>query len=229
MPRYLNPKNDLVFKRVFGEHKDLLMSFLNALMPLDPGQEIDDLEYLPQELAPENPAKKLSIVDVRCIDNRGRPFIVELQVIRTDSFYNRMVFNASNHYELLQPVYVLGILDGNFDKETPEAYHQYKIVNVENSDEIIKGLEFVLIELRKNLNLQRFSQKKIAVLWLRFLKEIGEQRQQIVSEDLMADEHIRKAVEICEEAGFTDEELLLYDRYRAASASKEVRTITHNI
>ena len=32
--KYLNPKADLTFKLVFGEHKDLAMSFLNALPPL---------------------------------------------------------------------------------------------------------------------------------------------------------------------------------------------------
>lgn len=34
--RYLNPKSDLTFKLVFGEHPDLVMSFLNALLPLQP-------------------------------------------------------------------------------------------------------------------------------------------------------------------------------------------------
>jgi predicted transposase/invertase (TIGR01784 family) len=223
MARYLDPKSDFVFKRIFGEHKDLLMSFLNALMPLAPGQKIESLEYLPQELVPENPAKRLSIVDVRCIDNAGRQFIVEMQVLWTDSFYSRMVFNASKayvrqlgrgeNYELLQPVYGLGILDTNFDKQTPKSYHHYKIVNIENSNEVIKGLEFVLIELRKNIETERYADKRMAVLWLRFLKEIGAQRYQIAPDDLLANEHIRKAVEICEEGGFTDEELDAYDRF----------------
>ena len=43
--RYLDPKADLTFKRVFGEHPDLVMSLLNALLPLAPGQEISDIEY----------------------------------------------------------------------------------------------------------------------------------------------------------------------------------------
>ena len=34
MARYLDAKNDLMFKRIFGEHPDLLTSFLNALIPL---------------------------------------------------------------------------------------------------------------------------------------------------------------------------------------------------
>ncbi|MDR0711701.1 MAG: Rpn family recombination-promoting nuclease/putative transposase, partial [Prevotellaceae bacterium] len=38
MARYLDPKNDLTFKRIFGEHPDLLKSFLNALMPLEERQ-----------------------------------------------------------------------------------------------------------------------------------------------------------------------------------------------
>ena len=48
--RYLNPKADLTFKRVFGEHPDLVMSLLNALLPLAPGEEITDIEYLPSEM-----------------------------------------------------------------------------------------------------------------------------------------------------------------------------------
>ncbi|MDR1593295.1 MAG: Rpn family recombination-promoting nuclease/putative transposase, partial [Prevotellaceae bacterium] len=56
MGRYLDPKNDLPFKRIFGEHPELLKSFLNALMPFEEGQYIVSLKYLPAELIPENPA-----------------------------------------------------------------------------------------------------------------------------------------------------------------------------
>ena len=47
--KYLDPKADLTFKRVFGEHPDLVMSLLNALLPISVGQEITDIEYLPAE------------------------------------------------------------------------------------------------------------------------------------------------------------------------------------
>ena len=43
--KYLDPKADLTFKRVFGEHKELLISFLNALLPLPQGKEIIDIQY----------------------------------------------------------------------------------------------------------------------------------------------------------------------------------------
>ena len=36
--KYLDPKADLTFKLVFGEHPDLVMSLLNALLLADDGQ-----------------------------------------------------------------------------------------------------------------------------------------------------------------------------------------------
>ena len=63
--KYLNPKADMTFKLVFGEHPDLVMSLLNALLPLPEDGQIESVEYLTPEMVPENPAKKDSIVDAR--------------------------------------------------------------------------------------------------------------------------------------------------------------------
>jgi hypothetical protein len=38
--KYLDPKADLTFKKVFGEHPELVMSLLNALLPLDEGKQM---------------------------------------------------------------------------------------------------------------------------------------------------------------------------------------------
>ncbi len=221
MPRYLDPKNDLTFKKIFGEHPDLLISFLNALMPLEEGQLIESVEYLPSELVPNNPAKKDSIVDVRCRDNRGRQFIVEMQMFWSEMFKNRMVFNASkayvrqigkgDSYELLQPVYGLGIINDIFDHETAEFYHHYQTVNRNNTTEVIDGLEFVMVELPK-FKPENWKDKKMAVLWLRFLKEVKDMTEN-VSQDLLENADIRKALDICQESAFTMDELEIYDRY----------------
>jgi predicted transposase/invertase (TIGR01784 family) len=221
MPRYLDPKNDFVFKRIFGEHPDLLISFLNALMPLEPGKVIESVEYLSIELVPENPVKKFSIVDVRCRDNYGRQFIVEMQMEWSSFFCSRLLFNTSKafvrqlrrseHFRELQPVYGLGIINEDFDGKTPEFYHHYQITNRQNMQDVIKGIELVLIELPK-FRPEKWADRKMAVLWLRFLKEVEEQAQKI-SEELLADNDIRKAVDICEESGLTDAERSLYEHY----------------
>ena len=221
MSRYLDPKADLTFKRIFGEHPELLINFLNAMMPFEPGRHIVELTYLPAEQVPDNPGKKNSIVDVKCKDNYQRQFIVEMQMDWDEIFMNRIVFNASKayvrqldrseNYHLLQPVYTLAILNENFDHKTSEFYHHFQIVNRGNTDEIIPGLEFILVELPK-IYLDNRSDRKMAVLWLRFLKEVGEDMK-ILPPEMQAHEHIRQAVELCEEGAFTEGELEAYDRY----------------
>ncbi|MDR2120422.1 MAG: Rpn family recombination-promoting nuclease/putative transposase, partial [Tannerella sp.] len=221
MARYLDPKNDLPFKRIFGDHPDLLKSFLNALMPLEANQQIESLEYLRAEQVPENPAKKNSIVDVRCKDNFGRQFIVEMQMLWNSAFSSRMVFNASKayvrqldeneHYSLLQPVYGLAILNDIFDRKTTEFYHHYRIVNYKNTEEVIKGLEFVLVELPKFVP-EKWADRRMAVLWLRFLKET-ERSCLDVSDDLKENDDIRRALAMCEEGAFTAADLEAYDKY----------------
>jgi predicted transposase/invertase (TIGR01784 family) len=150
--RYLDPKNGLTFKRIFGEHPSLLKSVLNALLPLD--TLIETIEYLPAELVPEIPIFKNSIVDVRCYDQKGKQFIVEMQMLWTDSFKSRVLFNASKafikqidrgkEYKGLQPVYSLCIVNEIFEPKVKEHLHHYNIVHTAHNDKVIPGLEFVL-------------------------------------------------------------------------------------
>jgi predicted transposase/invertase (TIGR01784 family) len=234
MPHYLDPKNDFIFKRIFGEHPDLLISFLNALMPLEPGKEIESVEYLPGELVPDNPVKKFSIVDVRCKDKLGRQFIVEMQMEWSSFFCSRLLFNTSKafvrqlgrgeNYGELQPVYGLGIINEDFDRETDEFYHHYRLLNSRNPNDIIAGMELVLVELPK-FQAEKWADRRMAVLWLRFLKEVKDQTRK-VSDDLLADENIRKALYICEESGFTEEELGLYEHYWDAISTEKAALST---
>ena len=220
--RYLDPKADLTFKRVFGEHPDLIISFLNALLPLNgPDEEITDVEYLPAELVPDNPMKKHSIVDVRCKDRRGRQFIVEMQMIWSPEFKQRVMFNASKayvrqldkgeHYELLQPVYSLNLVNDIFEPGLETYYQHYRMVMLEHTDYVIEGLEIVFIELPK-FKASKFSEKRMQVLWLRFLTEIDEKTRS-VPQELLDSPEIKKAVDQIEESAFTDAQLLGYDKF----------------
>jgi len=221
MALYLDPKNDLTFKRVFGEHPDLLIDFLNSVMPLSPDRWIEELEYLSAEQVPDVAGKKNSLVDVKCKDKSGRVFIIEMQMLWTDDFENRIVFNASKayvrqldksqSYHLLQPVYTLAILNENFNSDDERFYHHYSIVNREHTDEVIEGLQFVLVELKK-FKSEKWSERKIATLWLRFLKEVDE-RMTVLPAELAENEQISRAAELCMEGAFSPEELATYEAY----------------
>lgn len=220
--RYLDPKADLTFKKVFGEHPALVISLLNALLPFETEDEkIESVEYLPIELVPDTPLKKNSIVDVRCRDKRGRIFIVEMQMIWSLAFMHRVLFNASKAYvrqidknekfELLQPVYSLNLVDDIFLPDVEEYYHDYRIVHMEHSDKVIEGLRFIFVELPK-FKPHSFSEKKMQVLWLRYLTEVDE-KTRVVPQELMDVPEIKMAVEQLEESAFNDAQLWGYDDF----------------
>ncbi|MFA6885055.1 MAG: Rpn family recombination-promoting nuclease/putative transposase [Paludibacteraceae bacterium] len=219
--RYLDPKADLTFKKVFGEHPDLVMSFLNALLPLKADEDITEIEYLPAEMVPSNPLRKNSIVDVRCKDVRGRQFIVEMQMIWSPEFKQRVLFNASKayvrqlssgeQYELLQPVYSLNLVNETFEPDLADYYHYYQLVHDKDSNKVIDGLHLVFVELQK-FTPSTLSQKKMQVLWLRYLTEINDKTRAVPTE-LAENPQIRKALDALEESAFTPEQLLGYDKF----------------
>ncbi len=77
---YLDPKNDLTFRKIFGEHPHIIKSFLNAVLPFEEDRFIESLCYQDPAMLPELPELKHSVVDVRCKDNYGRQFIVEKEI-----------------------------------------------------------------------------------------------------------------------------------------------------
>ena len=223
MKRYLNPKADLVFKRIFGEHADILKSFLNAMLPLPEGRKIKELSYLPAEQVPKNPAFKNMIADVKCQDEQGNIFIVEMQTQWIGNFYKRLVFGASRayvnqlrpskSYDNLLPVLALGILDDVVQKDTDEWYHHYRFTDSTDIEQknTIDHLQLLLIELPK-FKPQSHNDKKMQVLWLRFLSEISGEIEN-VPEELLAVPEIKTALSLSEEAGYTLSQLDAYEDY----------------
>jgi predicted transposase/invertase (TIGR01784 family) len=222
MGRYLDTKNAFVFKKIFCQHPHLLISFLNALLPLPDDGQIISLEYLTPEQTPDIPVLKRTIVDVKCRDQQGRIFIVEMQIEWNDNFMQRLLFGtaqayvkqlaAGEGYHLLNPVYGLGIINSVFDKTGPDWYHYYSMVKVKDpSEQLIKGLSLVFIELPKFVP-KTYPEKKLTVLWLRFMNELTSDTK-TVDPELMKVPEIREAVNLAEEAAYSPAELEAYEGY----------------
>jgi predicted transposase/invertase (TIGR01784 family) len=230
MAHYLDPKNDLTFKRVFSEHKHLCMSLINSMLLLE--KPVVSVEYQTGELVPVlTDVLRNTIVDVRCTDSDKRQFIVEMQLYWSESFKSRVLLNASKAYvmqldkaedfELLQPVYALNFVNDKFEKSPDmenEYYHYYKIVNVRNTGKQIEGLEFLFVELPK-FKPQNRAEKKLHELWLRFLTEINESTEEVPKE-LLENELTREAVEYMERAAYTKAQLEVYDKWKIAAMTE---------
>jgi predicted transposase/invertase (TIGR01784 family) len=223
MSRYLDPKADVVFKKIFGDHPKLLISFLNALLPLSPNSPIVSLTYLQNEQVPVIPEFKRTIADVKCTDAQGRVFIVEMQMNWTDHFKQRLLFGTSQafvkqlekgeEYKFLQPVYGLGIVAEIYEKTTSDWYHHYQLVKKGDAghSDLIEHLQLIFIELPK-FPIQSSEEKKLRLLWLRFLREIDE-KTTTVSQELLDVPEIAQAIELAEESAYTPGELNLYESY----------------
>jgi predicted transposase/invertase (TIGR01784 family) len=222
MGKYLDPRADLTFKKVFGEHKNLVISLLNALLPLEDDECVESIEYWPADQIPERTeAEKYSIVDVCCKDNKQREFIVEMQMSWTESFKKRVLLNASKayvaqtkkgmSYKNLQPVYALNFVNAEFLKDVDDYYHYFHLVHDKYTDKVIDGLHLIFVELPK-FKPQNFSDRKMQVLWLRFLTEINDKTQEAPAE-LLENAEVCEALEIVERAAFSDVEMRAYDKF----------------
>ena len=220
--KYLDPKADLTFKKIFGEHKHLVISLLNALLPLKDDERVESIEYWPAEKIPDRTeAEKYSIVDVCCKDNKQREFIVEMQMSWTDSFKNRVLLNASKayvaqtekgmNYASLQPVYALNFVNADFQKDVDDYYHYYHLVHDRYTDKVIDGLHLVFVELKK-FKPQTFTEKKMQVLWLRFLTEITDKTLEAPAE-LLENPEVSEALKILEIGAYSPGEMRAYDKF----------------
>ncbi len=220
MSRYLDPKSDIVFKRIFGDHPKLLISFLNAVLPLPEGQHIESIEYLLPHQVPELPNFKSTVVDVKCKDQYQRSFIVEMQIQWLSDFMKRMLYSTTSayvrqlpkggKYEKLCPVYGLGLVADAFSDE-PEFYHHFRFGKVHDPLQTLDDIQIIFIELPK-FQPKTFKERKLAVLWLRFLSEISENTLK-ADDELLNNPDIKQALELTETAAYSPEELYAYEAY----------------
>ena len=85
---FLDPTKDVAFKRIFGNEnkKGILISFLNHILQLPDKKRIKDVEILNPYQVPKIKELKETILDIRCHDQRGISYIVEMQVLNPTSF-----------------------------------------------------------------------------------------------------------------------------------------------
>lgn len=120
--RYVDLTSDAGFKAVFAdrENKDLLIQLLNSFLPED--EKIAEMDYYAdREHSGVSIDNKYVRLDLRCKDQQGRDFIVEVQKELNDFFYLRalsyasLIFNSNleigdDMYETLQPVYLISFI-----------------------------------------------------------------------------------------------------------------------
>ena len=107
MPRRLSPKNDFVFISLFGkeEHKDLLISLLNAILDLRDEAQLREIEIVKNlQLSQERLEEKTGVLDIRARTVAGTEINIEIQVLNQFNMEKRTLFYWSKIFtEQLKP------------------------------------------------------------------------------------------------------------------------------
>ena len=217
---YYDPKTDVVFKKVFGEHKNLTISLLNAVLQLEGNNAIKDLEYLPSEIIPVWGVPS-SAVDVRCQDSNGDYFIVEMQMYWSSDFLRRVLYNCAKVYATLyskgeehykvKRVFSVNILNDVYQEGNERNYHHYQMSEVDNHSHVIKGIEIVCIELPK-FKPDDYAKRKMLKLWQEFLTSINAKTgKEEITDELLENAEVKEALDLCR--NLTEEERGYYDGF----------------
>ncbi len=228
-PVFADPKTDFVFKRIFGSevHKPLLIELLNALLELSGDHRIVDLKYLSSEQHVPVEELKLSLVDVKCFDERGRHYVVEMQVLNVEGFEKRVVYNTSKAYVMqlrtgegypgLDDVVGVTICDfllwpGPMPGGTPvPMLSRWRMQEQHGGALGLSQVQYVFLELPKYASGD--EPQGTIDRWAYFFREA--ENLAVVPPALSAPPY-REALEVARMAGFSAGELDLYDRAKIA-------------
>ena len=223
LDKFLDPKNDFAFKRVFGseKNKDILIQFLNDILDHQYIGEIKDITFLPTIQEPAVAASKQSIVDVLCQDQHGVQYIVEMQVTATTDFDKRVQYYATKaysrqllkgeDYQKLRNVIFLAITNFTMFPDDPSIKSDHIILNSQTYAHKLKGLHFTFIELPKfTKKLEELT--SIREKWYYYLKHAPETTEEAYSELVEGTPALQRAYDELEKASWSQEELYKYDQ-----------------
>ena len=219
--KFLSPKNDLAFKRIFGteKNKDILIHFLNDIFGRTTNP-IEHVTFLKTSQEPEIAAQRVSIVDVMCEDLEGNKFIIEMQVDSEKGFEQRAQYYAAKTYieqrakgiefHDLKEVTFLAITEFSLFPDKKEYLSHHQMLDINTHERNLKDFSFSFLELAKF----KKSKKELMTVtekWAYFFKNAAKTDEKdldnIIGDDLI----IKRAYEELDRFSWTPEELRTYD------------------
>jgi len=217
--QFVDPKNDLAFKKIFGDEtkKEILISLLNAILDFKDEETIVELDLVNPYQVPKIPELKETILDIRAKNKAGEQFIIEMQRKDLGDFAKRSLYytskayvsqlNVKEDYSKLNKVYFIGIVDFTMFKSNSYV-SRHLILNKETLTQDIEDFEFTFIELDKfNKNLNQLE--TILDKWLYFIKNAAD--LEMIPKEYESIEEFKEAFTIATQYNWNKKELEVYD------------------
>ena len=230
--KFLNPRNDLAFKRIFGSerNKDILMHFLNDI--LNRGSPIEEVTFLKTIQDPEIAPLRVSVVDVMCEDQDKNRFIIEMQLSHEKGFDRRALYYAARTYCSqrtkkkkfydLKDVYFLAITDfAPFPKKSTWL-SRIGLKDLETNEHDIDAIQLLFMQLplfkktKKDLKKMVLREK-----WAYFFKYADETTEEDLEKLTGEDQIIKRAYEELDRFSWSEKELNNYESVEMKKAADE--------
>lgn len=231
--RYLDPKLDITFKRIFGteKNKNLLINFLNQVLRNQIKNPIEIVTFLQTAQGAELISKKQSVVDVLCVDSQGVKYIIEMQVAPGNGFEKRAQFYAAKayieqmqagdkQYHNLKEVIFIAIVEYDIFPKKKNYKSEHVILDRETLEQDLNMFSFTFINLRKFARdklpkdlteKQILAKLSLEEKWYYFLCK-AENTQESDLEELKGDSEVIKQAYIeLDKFAWTEAELASYD------------------
>jgi predicted transposase/invertase (TIGR01784 family) len=216
--KFVDIKNDVAFRKIFGNEnrKEVLISFLNAVLSLDKDRKIVEIDILTPYQLPALRGGKVTIVDVKVQDQNGKTYLVEMQVADVNGFDKRVLYYTSKSYvsqiesgdlyEALNPIFFIGILDFEITYN-PNYISRHRMLDAETGERFIEDVEFHFIELPK-FKKTATELSSIIDQWVYFIKNA--KNLDIIPENVQ-DEGLKHAYDDAYKHNWSQDELEAYD------------------
>ena len=230
LSKFLDPKNDVAFKKIFGseKNKDILIHFLNDILGFKGNNEIHNVEFLSPIQDPDIASKKQSIVDVLCKDKNGVQYIVEMQVAPVKGFEKRAQYYAAKaycrqtdkgkgetgKYTNLKEIIFIAIADCVLFPEKKEYKSDHVILDKNSYEHDLKDFYFTFIELPKFPKKKEDKDKleNIVEKWCYYFKYADETSEEDLERIIGSDLVIKRAYEALNQFNWSQDDLLKYEQ-----------------
>ena len=222
LTKFLDPKNDFAFKRIFGseKNKDILIHFINDMLCFIGDKKITQVQFLKPSQDPDILSKKQSILDVLCTDPSGRQYIVEMQVAKTAGFEQRAQYyaakaysnqlNAGENYNQLKEIIFVSITDFVMFPDKKNYKSDHVILDKITYDHDLKDFSFTFLELPKfNKTIDQLS--NMIEKWTYFFKHAEETTEADLKKIIGNDQIIERAYAALNRFSLSQNELFTYD------------------
>ncbi|QMV46175.1 Rpn family recombination-promoting nuclease/putative transposase [Wolbachia pipientis] len=237
LSKFLDPKLDLTFKKIFGteKNKNILIHFLNDILGFTGVNTIQDVEFLSTIMNPEIASDKQSIVDVLCKDSLGNRYIAEMQLARDKGFEKRAQLYAakaysrqSGNYIDFKTVFFIAISNSTLFPSDVYYISTHNIRDIKTNGHYLKDFQFVFIELPK------FTKSKVEQLettverWCFFFKYAEETTDEDLRKIAEKSPIIKLAYDELDKFHWNEKDLVAYEE-RVMDLQKEAAILEQKL